>query len=127
MRVNGIILLNPYELECVKKAIVYLEKHYQDNISADQLALEVNIDIKKLQAGFKRLKGLTVHNYQIRFRLDRGRDDLSNFALSIRFIAARHGFSSSSHFGDLFKKDMGFPPKEYRRQLLIADARSTND
>lgn len=117
MRLHGIILLNPYDLECVKRAIAHLEKHYQDTISADNLSLEVNMDIKKLQAGFKKLTRLTVHNYLIKVRLDKARDDLSNFSLSIKIIADRHGFSSSSHFGDLFRKDCGISPKEYRRQL----------
>ncbi len=69
MPING--FFTPYELELIKKAIAYIEKNYSDTISADQLAIEVGMDIKHLQTGMQLRTGLTVHNYLLATRVSR--------------------------------------------------------
>jgi AraC-like DNA-binding protein len=59
----------PYELERVNNAVAYINQHYKDTISPDQIAIEVGIDIKLLQEIMQFLTGLTVHNFQAKVRL----------------------------------------------------------
>ncbi len=110
----------PYEQDRISLAIAYIEKHYQDTISTDQLAIEVGIDIKKLQTGIQLRTGLTVHHYLLRIRVTRAAEDLQDYERPIKFIARKHGFCSASHFGSEFKKQMGMTPKEYRYKLLLS-------
>jgi len=117
MPIHG--LFTPYELDRVDQAIAYIEKNYRDAISADQLAIEVCMDIKKLQAGVQLRTGLTVHNYIVATRVARAIYDLQDFARPIKYIASKHGFCSSSHFGTEFKKRTGLTPKEYRYHLIL--------
>lgn len=117
MSING--LFTPYDLDRVDRAISYIEKHYRDAISADQLAMEVNMDIKRLQAGVQKRTGFTVHNYILAIRVAHAISDLQDFGRPIKYIASQHGFCSSSHFGVEFKKRMGLTPKEYRYQLIV--------
>ena len=112
-------LFTPYELDRIHQAIAYIDKHYQDTISADQLAEEIGMDIKQLQAGIQFLKGLTIHNYLLKVRVERAVRDLEDFGKPIKSIATRHGFCSASHFGSEFKKRTGLTPKEYRYQILL--------
>jgi iron complex transport system substrate-binding protein len=117
MRLNGIIQMNPYTMELVTEAIQYLSKKYPVYISAEQLAMEVNLDIKKLQAGFKRSVGFTVHQYQIHLRIEQAKSDLADFRLSVKLISYRNGFKDTSQFGKIFKKNVGQTPLEYRERL----------
>jgi len=112
-------LFTPYDLDRINAAIVYIDKNYRNAISAEHLAMEVEMDIKQLQAGFQFQKGVTIHNYILRVRIERSMEDLENFRLPIKFIALKHGFSSPSHFGAEFKKQRGMTPKEFRYQLIL--------
>lgn len=116
MPIRGVY--TPYDRERVRNAIAYIHIHYAENISADQLSMEVNINIKLLQKIIQKLTGHTVHNYLIMFRLERAKDDLSNFRDTVECIAIRNGFSSSSHFSKKFKEKHGLTPQAYRFKLI---------
>ena len=117
MPING--LFTPYDLDRINKAIAYVDKYYQNSISAENLAMEVEMDVKQLQAGIQFRKGLTIHNYILKVRIQKSIEDLENFCMPIKRIASRHGFSSPSHFGAEFKKQTGMTPKEFRYQLIL--------
>jgi AraC family transcriptional regulator len=117
MPING--AFTPYDMDRLTRAISYIEKNYQDAISADSLSVEVSMDIKHLQTGIQLITGMTVHNFQLKVRVDRALVDLADFARSIKSIAFKHGFSSPSHFGTEFKKRIGMNPKKYRFQLML--------
>jgi two-component system response regulator YesN len=108
----------PFDLFRIKKAMSYIEGHYNDYISAENLSIEVNMDIKLLQAGIQFMTGLTVHNYLLKIRIDKAAIALEDFSNSIKCIALNYGFSSHGHFSTEFKKQKGMSPKEYRYQLL---------
>src|SRR6201992_4191756 len=117
MPING--LFTPYDLDRINKAIAYVDKYYQNSISPESLSMEVGMDVKQLQAGIQFRKGLTVHNYILKVRIQKAMEDLENFGLPIKCIACKHGFSSPSHFGAEFKKQTGMTPKEFRYQLIL--------
>ena len=108
----------PYEWERAQKAITYLHEHYKETISPDHLAYEVKMDIKLIQELFRVITGQTVHQYQVKIRLEQALKDLPDFSSSIQIIAKRHGFKSSTQFGRQFKKSYGESPQEYRLKLI---------
>jgi two-component system response regulator YesN len=110
---------SPYDVERTRKAIAYLAKHYAEPISADQLAEEVMIDKRKLQAVIQVLTGLTVHRYLLKVRLDRATEYLrERVDLTIEQVANLNGFHTSSLFIRHFRKRTGMTPKEYRFRTL---------
>jgi transcriptional regulator GlxA family with amidase domain len=111
----------PYDLERVQHAIDYIHAHYKENISSDQLAIEVELSKSLLQTLMYFITGMTVHHYLIKVRVDCATKCLADFKKSIKFIALTHGFSSSSHFSSSFKKQTGKSPNEYRLQLLRSE------
>jgi transcriptional regulator GlxA family with amidase domain len=117
MRLNGIIQLTRSDLEAIKKAIEYLNINCQTNISPESLAEEVGLDIRKLRAGLKEQTSLTVHQFQLKLRIEKAQLDLKDTDLSLKYIAAKNGFKNVSQFGKIFKKRIGKTPMEYRFQI----------
>jgi two-component system response regulator YesN len=109
----------PYDLERFEKAIDCIQRNYRNNNSVEHLAMEVCINVKLLQLGILFLTGTTIHNYRLKIRIEKALEDLTDFRKSIKYIALRHGFSSSSHFDKVFKRNTGQTPNQYRAQLLM--------
>jgi transcriptional regulator GlxA family with amidase domain len=120
MQKNNHVSLNPDELKKVEAALIYLQKHFVEPVSGYQLAFEVNLRPEKIQVGFKLLTGLSVHNYLIQYRIDRSKIDLEDFALSIKQVAAKNGFSTASLFIHHFKALTDQTPGHFRDQWLLA-------
>jgi len=116
MPING--RFTPYDKERGENAIHYIHAHFTENISADSLAMEVDIDIKLLQIFMHATTGLTVHHYLLKVRIDHSYSDLANFRKSIASIALKLGFSDHGHFDRVFKKYTGLTPTQYRTELI---------
>jgi two-component system response regulator YesN len=111
---NGIVRITRFDMECVERAIAYLHKNYFESISAEHLSIEVSLNVKKLQAGFKQRTGLTIHPYLLKIRLEHAKRELETSNLSVTNIAAKNGFKGLSQFGKIFRKYTGQTPMEYR-------------
>lgn len=82
-----------------------------------QLARKAGISEKKLQAGFQRCFGASVHAYLRDLRLRQAADMLER-GYSVTQAAADSGFSSQSHFGKVFRVRYGLGPREWGRRAL---------
>ncbi|HEY4064976.1 MAG TPA: AraC family transcriptional regulator [Puia sp.] len=111
------IRLSPFDRKQINMAIEYLHANYTSPISADMLALEFDMDIRRLQKGFKEKTGMTVHEYLIHYRILRAIIDLETTNLILKVIASKHGFATQSHFIELFKKRRGITPNQHRNLL----------
>lgn len=118
MQLNGTISLNRWDMERIDNALVYIEKHYRNPISADHLALEVNLSKEKLQKGIQQITGLTLHLFILRLRTEKAKELLRNTDHPVKSIAAATGFKRASHFIDIFKKFQTLTPNQYRLQMV---------
>jgi AraC-like DNA-binding protein len=118
MHINGVIRFSPHELEAINNAIEYINQNFYKAITADELATDFKINIKKLQNGFIRKTGFTVHCYILNVRLTQAKALLSDLDEPIKTIHAKIGFRSQSHFGQFFKKYVSSTPYQYRIQSL---------
>jgi AraC-like DNA-binding protein len=114
MRLNGIPVFTIHDMEAVEKVIGYIDNNFCRQFSADELSLDFQIPVKKLQKGMQRKMGLSVHKYQLKVRIDNAKLLLSDTDEPIKKISKKLGFSSPSHFGDAFKENTGMPPVEWR-------------
>jgi AraC family transcriptional regulator len=67
---------------------------------------------------FKKITGVTPHNYLAAIRTRKAQLLLSEPDLSINAIAARVGYLSSSHFTKAFRAATGTTPREFRKALI---------
>ena len=104
-------------LECVKVKN-YLDTHYADNITLDHLSDISYMNKYNLVHTFTKQIGTSPIAYVINKRIEESKNLLSTTNYSIRDISLIVGFSNSSYFSQMFKKETGFSPKSYRTQKL---------
>lgn len=94
----------------------YLDEHYEDRISLDDLAARFFINKYYLTRIFKEAYGLTVNSYILSKRITRSKRLLRFSDMTIDEIAAAVGMSDANYFSRVFRKIEGVSPTEYRRQ-----------
>lgn len=97
----------------------YLEQHLDREVSLAQLGELTGYHPLYLQRLFKQATGQTPHEQLTRLRLLRAQELLMSTGHSAGYIAAACGYSSVSHFNNLFKRQTGLTPLAYRKQSRI--------
>jgi AraC family transcriptional regulator len=64
----------------------------------------------------KRATGIPPSQYQIKLRMDAARRLLRETKKSVITVANDVGYSNPSHFAQLFRKETGLSPTDYRHQ-----------
>jgi AraC-like DNA-binding protein len=100
------------ERQPVDRVRKYLEDHYNQEISLDQLAQIANLSSFHLNRSFRKTFGLPPHAYQIQVRILHAKRLLRK-ARSIEQVAIETGFVSQSHFGSHFKRLVCVTPRQY--------------
>lgn len=104
-------------LECLKIKN-YIESHYYENITLDQLSALFHINKFHLSHLFTKQMGISPINYLIDKRIEESKNLLANTNHSIINISTMVGFSNSSYFSQMFKKITGNSPRSYRSSNL---------
>ena len=81
-----------------------------------RLAKQADMSVFHFNRLFKRATGLPPSQYHIRLRLDTARRLLRETDRSVIEVANEVGYSNPSHFAQLFRKDPGLSPSDYRRE-----------
>lgn len=93
----------------------YIDEHFKENISLDQLAELAHINKYYLVHAFRRVYGTSPINYLNSRRIQESRFLLTNSDHSLTQISRILGFSSPSYFSQSFRRAEGVSPIEYRR------------
>lgn len=104
----------------------YLEAHYADDPSLEQLARLANLSPFHLARAFRAEFGLPPHAYLIGVRTSRAKELLVS-GLPVARVAAATGFFDQSHLTRHFKRLVGVPPGRYAvRRKNVQDAPHQN-
>ena len=95
----------------------YIDLHFKEPLTLDQLSEEAHINKYYLSHIFKQEYGISPINYMISRRLEESKYLLAETDLSMSQIAQLMGFSSLSYFSQVFRNTQGVSPKEYRQNL----------
>lgn len=90
----------------------YLEAHFDQNISLEQLADIANLSPYHFTRTFKEVVGLPPHAYLNHIRIERAKTLLTQ-GCPIAQIAAETGFVDQSHLTRRFKRIVGVTPGQY--------------
>jgi AraC-like DNA-binding protein len=97
------------------KIVVYLINHYPQKITINELTKIFNLNRNSLYQQFESVTGLPLIAYLIKLRMKVATMLLSETSMSVAEIMERVGYTDLTHFGRLFKKEMGCTPYDYRK------------
>lgn len=109
---------SPNKKYVVQQIMKYMENHYKEKISLDQIAENMYLSPFYISKLFKSETGDTPINYLISLRMEKAKELLDqNSTLSIQEAAAAVGYEDAYHFSKLFKKYYGLSPLYYKARI----------
>ena len=98
----------------------YIEKHYAENLSLEDLSAQVNYSRGYLCNLFRRELNTSFGNYLTKVRISHAKKLLTTSFLRLYEVAEQTGFYDYSHFARTFRKYTGFSPQEYQNHQAAA-------
>ena len=93
---------------------VFLQSHYQYDITRDSVARQFGISPNHLSRLFQTHGHMTFSNYLTHVRIDRAKHLLRNYTLKLDDVSARCGYNDTPYFCHVFKHLTKCTPMEYR-------------
>ena len=121
-------LIDSYVLDCERAATVpdisrevytcmsYIRNHVNTPLSLDDVAASIGRSVSYTGNLFKKETGQTLGNYIAECRLEEAKSLLYYTDMTLAEISSYLCFSSQSYFQNVFKKEYGVTPMQYRRQ-----------
>ena len=100
----------------IKQMIEYIQAHFQEKLTLDDIAAQANISRNSCLNCFKRVLGMSPMEYVIGQRVERALHLLDSGELSVAEISDLCGFGDPSYFGKAFRKRTGLTPSQYRER-----------
>ncbi|MBQ8255129.1 MAG: helix-turn-helix domain-containing protein [Clostridia bacterium] len=97
------------------RAVSYINKHYSENFTLDELCERIFVSKNTLCADFRSIMHCSVMEYRTFIRISKAKELLSSTKMGLERIASECGFSSANYFGLIFKKTVGISPTNYRK------------
>ncbi len=101
----------------VRQAKQYIYKHLHEDIQVQEIAGSLGVSPEHLSRIFHKAEGITLKKYLLSERVSRARNMLRFSDLKVSEIARYLAFSSQSHFAEVFRRETGKSPLEYRRDF----------
>lgn len=107
-------LKSKQHLQRLRDMITFIEEHYHQEISLEDVANSANICKSECCRFFKKHMGMTIFDYLLYTRVQNSLPLLVQ-ANSITEVASQVGFSSPSYYSQIFKRYMKCTPMEYKK------------
>jgi two-component system response regulator YesN len=101
----------------IESALVYIDKHYWEDLSLDLVANQVFISKNYLSTLFKQSQGVGFTDYLNGVRVKKAQELLADPNNKVHTVSSLIGYSNYRYFNYLFRKATGMTPSEYRRSL----------
>ena len=99
------------------RMLLFLHEHYREKITLAQMAVDSEVSTGEYCRFFKKKMQQTPVEYLQCYRVERTLSQLlkKDRTEGIGEIALEHGFAGASYYSEIFKKEMGCAPGDYRR------------
>lgn len=106
-------------IERLNEILKYIEDHYKEGLSFNQIAEAHHFSVPYLSSFFKRYLGVNFQTYYNDFRLERAVNQLLHTDCSIEQIAADNGYPNPRAFVSSFKAKYDTLPSLYRKNAPV--------
>ncbi len=100
----------------LEEILDYLQKHYAQKITLDELAERFFINKFYLTRIFKQQVGMSINQYLLQYRITKAKQALRFSNESVENIGYACGLGAPYYFSRVFKKVEGIPPGEFRKK-----------
>lgn len=110
---------NPSQQECssenrAKDILTYIHEHYAEDICIEDIARHTGISRSECFRSFQRYTGKSPNAYLTEYRLSHAATLLAETSKSVTQVATECGFSSSSYFCKIFKRNYTVTPARFK-------------
>ena len=112
-----------------KDAVIYIQEHYNEPISLDEIATAIHVSKSECCRCFKRSLHCTPFEYLMKYRIFMASIKISQDTgnvLSFSDIASSVGFNNVSYFNKLFKLFLKCTPSQYRKNIKNGKLKNEN-
>ncbi len=106
-------------LDIIERAIEYMDANICQNITLEEIAEHVYLSRIYFHRLFVSATGKTPYQYLLERRMSHAQKLMITTNLSIGRIARECGFSSQSYFNQVFRREIGCTPIEYKKQMSL--------
>lgn len=104
--------LNADKFTFVRNTIEYIHENYKEDISLDEISLNIGLSKFYMCRVFKEVTHITVSQYIHHLRCHQAHALLSSNKMSIAKVSEHCGFNSTAYFSKCFKDHFGYPPSQ---------------
>jgi len=106
-------------LGIIEMAKEFMQEHYSDELSLDEVSKIVNISPYYFSKLFKEETGINFIDFLTEIRMEHAKQLLRESDHSMKEICAEVGYSDPNYFSRTFKKNVGVTPTEYKEGKQI--------
>jgi transcriptional regulator GlxA family with amidase domain len=101
--------------QLVRKAVAYIQAHYSESLSREQIAAHVGIVEDYLSLCFRQELAVSPMTYLMRYRVQQAQALLEAGRMNVTEVAQAVGFADGAHFSRVFQRQVGVTPAAFRR------------
>lgn len=105
-------------LERLNEVFMYVENHYTEGITLEDIAEVVGFSPYYFSRFFKKNTGQTFMQFLTDYRINQAKYILSHEKIPMIEVAEKAGFSSVKTFHHVFKEQVGLPPLKYQKSIF---------
>lgn len=105
--------------DMLAKALPYIEDHYQDKLSLQDIADYVHFSAPYFCRIFKKEIGVTFSKYLTNLRIEKSKQLLKSTDIPLSVIPSMVGFEEQSYFTRVFHLTTGISPGKYRSRNCV--------
>lgn len=117
-KLNSSLNRNSKNIERLKIIMIFINEHYNEQITLEDIAHEINICKSECCRFFKTHMKESLFDYLLNYRIEKSLSMLRYDKYNITEISSRVGFSSPAYFTKIFKRKMSCSPREYRKNRI---------
>lgn len=106
---------NGRDTERIRRIMEYIQKHYAEKITLEDLADQIHLCRSESCRLFKRYMNESMFDYLLDYRVEKSLELLRQSGLDVTQVAGQVGFASPGYYSKIFKRKMGCTPMEYRK------------
>ncbi len=96
----------------------YIKSNYNNsNLSLNEVASIIGLNERYFSSKFKKELGITYVEYVTNIRVEASKNLLKNTNMKLTEISAAVGYNNVEHFVRVFKKKIGYAPREYGKKM----------